>query len=386
MPAIRVVSIIEAAFVTGPAKNLIEFGRRARENAPDGTKVDGSTVDLSFIAYQRGAEREPNAFVTAARAAGLTVDLVRESGRFDTSALAQLRHLIDNRRPDIIQTHNVKSHFLMRVSKLGRRYRWLAFHHGYTTTDLKMRAYNQLDRWSLRAPDHIIAVCSAFAQQLQDKGVASNRITVRHNAIVPFAVPDPEAVAAVRASIPAAPGTPIILSVGRLSLEKGHIDLIHALDHLRGTLGEDRFHLVIAGEGPEREKIEAARDRLGLAAHVTLAGLQHRIAPYYAMADVVAMPSHSEGSPNALLEAMAAALPIVATRVGGIPEIVTHQETALLVESGDVTQMARSIQILLQDREQSERLAQNAERVAQSYSPDAYRQALTRVYQSLLNR
>ena len=142
---------------------------------------------------------------------------------------------------------------------------------------------------------------------------------------------------------------------------------------------------MLVGEGIERPRIEAARRRLGLEEHVTLVGLRGDVRPYYAMADIVAIPSHSEGSPNVLLEAMIAARPIVATRVGGIPEIVTHQETALLVDARDPAAMARELARLLAEQELGRRLAEQARRLAEeSYSPDGYRRALIRLYREIL--
>jgi glycosyltransferase involved in cell wall biosynthesis len=99
------------------------------------------------------------------------------------------------------------------------------------------------------------------------------------------------------------------------------------------------------------------------------------------MAQIAIMASHSEGSPNALLEAMAAGLPIVATRVGGIPEIATHEETALLVGARRPHAMAQAIQRLLKDRGLRDRLSARAKATAASYSPEAYRRSLTAVYQ-----
>src|SRR5262245_14273850 len=151
--AIRVLAIMEAAFVTGSAKNLIEFARCAETPGED-----LPALKFTVVSYQRGKEACPNAFVEAARSAGIPVDIVYERGRFDLSVLRQLKAIVAKRRPEIIQTHNVKSHFLMRVSGLWRTYCWIAFQHGYTTTDFKMRCYNQLDRWSLRAPRRVITV------------------------------------------------------------------------------------------------------------------------------------------------------------------------------------------------------------------------------------
>lgn len=375
---IRIVSIVEAWFVTGQAKNLLEFAQRGR------TQEDGvRQIDLSLVTYQRGAGAgEKNKFVTAAREAGVTLDLVTERGRFDASVLDQIRNIIARRDPDIVQTHNVKSHFLLRVSGLWRTRRWLAFHHGHTTTDFKMRCYNQLDRWSLRAADRVVTVCGAFAHELGGRGVPADRIVVRHNSVKPFCPADSGAVAAVRASLPA--NTPILLVVGRLSHEKGHADLLHALDALR-RMTKDPFHAVFVGDGPEQGKLESLRAKLGLDSAVTMAGLQHDVRPYYEIATIVVMPSHSEGSPNVLLEAMAAGVPVVATRVGGVPEIAIDGETALLVEPRNPGAMAAAIERMLRDQGLRTRLACRAKGLAaEKYSPDAYRRSLVEIYEDVL--
>lgn len=225
-----------------------------------------------------------------------------------------MKAILDTRDPDVVQTHNVKSHFLMRWSGASQTRRWIAFQHGYTTTDFRMRCYNQLDRWSLPGAHHVVTVCRQFADDLVMRGVSAERITVQHNSIKPFPPADLTKAEELRKKFPAS--SQILLSVGRLSHEKGHVDLITALGIVRRKWPSDDFHLVLAGEGPARAEIEKRRDEEGLASHVTLVGLQHDIQPYYSIADLVVMPSHSEGSPNALLEAMIAGTPVVATRAG----------------------------------------------------------------------
>jgi glycosyltransferase involved in cell wall biosynthesis len=365
--------------VTGQAKNLLEFARRGRIPAEGLPRVE-----LSLATYERGAGAgEKNNFVVAAREAGVPLDLITERGRFDASVLPQIREIIARRNPDIIQTHNVKSHFLMRLSGLWKTRHWLGFHHGYTATDFKMKCYNQLDRWSLQKPDRVITVCGAFADQLAEKGVPRDRITVQHNSVKPFVPAGAEQVSALRQQFPA--DTPLLVCIGRLSLEKGQADLLRALDFLRRKLGEERFHVALVGEGVEEARLMALRAELGLEKHVTLAGLQHDVRPYYTCADVVVMPSHSEGSPNVLLEAMAAGVPVAATRVGGVPEIATDGETALLVESRNPEAMARGIQKLLRDPALRAELARNArELVEREYSPEAYRRSMTEIYQEVL--
>jgi glycosyltransferase involved in cell wall biosynthesis len=104
------------------------------------------------------------------------------------------------------------------------------------------------------------------------------------------------------------------------------------------------------------------------------------------MADLMVLPSHSEGSPNVLLEAMAAGLPIVATRVGGVPEIVCHGQTAILVEPRKPRALAHGISLLLSDRSLAKQLSANALRAVLDYSPLARMRALTQIYNELAPR
>jgi glycosyltransferase involved in cell wall biosynthesis len=194
-------------------------------------------------------------------------------------------------------------------------------------------------------------------------------------------------VEALRAGLPA--NTPILLVVGRFSFEKGHADFFTALDILRRQISGKTsvpFHALLAGDGPERQNLEAQAAKLGIESFITIAGLQHDIRPCYSVASMVVMPSHSEGSPNVLLEAMAAGVPVVATRVGGVPEIAVDEQTALLTEPRNPEALAAGIARLLEDPALGERLAASARDLAErDYSPEAYRRALVGIYQKLLD-
>jgi len=379
-PSLRIVSLMEADSVTGPAKNMIQFGRSAGP-------ADETSVCFSFLSYDRKGNAARNTFVSGARQAGLEVDLIRERGPFDPRVIPQMRRLIGAANPHIVQTHNVKSHFLMRLSGLWRDYRWLAFHHGYTWVDAKMRLYNQLDRWSLRVPDHLVAVCGPFAEQLKAYGVAGRRISVLHNSAPLPAAVDREAVEALRRRHGLTPETVVLVAVGRLSSEKGHLDLIRAIASLEGRAGLPPFHLLIVGEGPMRGSIKDRCRGSYLALRVTLTGHQADVGPYYAAADLLVMPSRTEGSPNALLEAMAHGVAVLATRAGGIPEIVTSGESAWLVETGDADSLTEALCRLLVDAALRRRLAAEALRlVKERYTPEQYRRRLLDIYRLLLCR
>jgi glycosyltransferase involved in cell wall biosynthesis len=170
-----------------------------------------------------------------------------------------------------------------------------------------------------------------------------------------------------------------------LSHEKGHADLIRVAAALAAMPGAPRFRVIIVGDGPERENLIKLATQLGVTDRVTLAGFQRNTAPYYGMATVVAVPSHSEGSPNVVLETMAAALPIVANRVGGVPEILEEGVTGLMVEPRNPGAMTKALLRLLSDADLRSRLGAAAKaQAASAHTPEAYRRALVGFYQETL--
>ena len=368
MSRLRLLAIIEAYSITGPAKNLLEFARLA----------PASDVETTIATFTRGASR--NLFIDTARQSGIPVEVIQEAGIYDRSVIQKLRQLVERVRPDVIQTHAVKSHFLARCASLPQRAHWVAFHHGYTWPTLRARLYNQLDRWSLRTARKVLTVSLPFREELIARGVNADRIEIVHNAIQPDWGRGLQNPLALRAKLGIAPHKSVILIVGRLSREKDHLTLLEAVARLAPALNP---HLLVVGEGPERPRIEERIRGLNLTGSVTLTGQQESAEPYYGIAQIAVLSSLSEGSPNALLEAMAAGVPVVATRVGGIPEIATDQESALLVEPGDVAGMSAALANLLEENGRAARLAERAhERIVQSYSPEARVRKLVDIYKN----
>ena len=369
---IRVLALIEAPCVTGPAKNLIGFAGRARPQ-----------VELTVVTYRRPTVPDEG-LLPALASAEIPFQLIDEAGMGDPRVISRLLALLRVERPDIIQTHNTKSHFLMRLTRGSRRTPWIAFHHGFTNRDRKDRFYNRLSRWAMKGADRVVAVCDAFAGDLRAAGVAPQRIFVRHNFVLPFTAPAASEVEALRARLAIPAGTGVMLAVGRLSREKGHADLLEALALLKSCGPLRDFRLVMVGDGPERVNLERQRAALGLDGAVLLAGHQSDVRPFYGMADMVVLPSHSEGSPNVLLEAMSAGLPTVATNAGGIGEIAADGQTVVIVPVRDRRALAEGIRKVWNDPELARRLGVQAKAAAAQFTPDAYAESMIGLYRSLL--
>jgi glycosyltransferase involved in cell wall biosynthesis len=377
MTPLRLLAIIEASSITGPAKNLLEFAQQA-------TAQNVFTTIATFTRASSENQFTETVRETVGRVGGLALETIPERGPFDSETLRALRALAVRVRPDIIQTHAVKSHFLTRLAGLPRHAPWIAFHHGYTWPTLKARAYNQLDRWALRSASRVLTVSVPFRDQLAAFGVRPERIEIVHNAI-PSAwgasACRPEEASALRAASGIPADRKVVLIVGRLSREKDHLTLLDAVNRLRGTMMP---HLVIVGDGPEKSRIEECVRRLKLDEYVTFTGQRISAEPFYGIADVAVLSSLSEGSPNALLEAMATNVPVVATAVGGVPEMVANEGSALLIPPGDPAAMSAAIARLLSEPELAQRLKKRGrELILERHDPEARTRKLVSIYRSL---
>ncbi|MDQ2777761.1 MAG: glycosyltransferase family 4 protein [Acidobacteriota bacterium] len=379
---IKLLAFMEASVVNGAAKSLLNFCDTLKRD-PD------SRVEVTIATFHRGSVQNgvaPNEFVEAVQSRGIKAIVIPERHRFDRDLVAALRKSGAEVNPDIVQTNNVKSHLLVRMSGLNRGRSWIAFHHGYTATDLKVKLYNQLDRWSLRAADRVVTVCGPFRQQLIAAQIPQARIRVVHNsAAISDSIPV-EAANQIRRNLGLGQNTNVLIAIGRLSFEKGHADLIGALDQLRRSRPNLAWKLLMVGSGPEQANLETAVRQFGLEAQVIFTGQQSDVLPFLQISDLMVLPSHSEGSPHVVFEAMSAGVPILATRVGGIPEILTDGQTAVLVPPKNPEAMASGIARLLESPETALSLASRAREIlVERFSHDTYKTTLLRIYDEVLH-
>jgi glycosyltransferase involved in cell wall biosynthesis len=376
--AFRLLSMVEALTVTGPMKPLLMFSSMARNGIGSWRRLDHRIVTTRRPAAAHGRR---DLLKEAAESAG--VDFVTIPERFvgDLRVLSVALRYIRQYRPDVIETHDNKSHFLLFLLRaLHRDIReiaWVAFHHGYTRTSIKVRLYQQLDRLTLRFATRVNTLCKPFAAELASRGVARERISILTNTVEKRDAPAADRAAEARASAGATAGECLLLTVGRLSKEKGHEDLIEAFTAAQ-RMTSSRLRLVIAGDGPERERLEALARRVG--ANVVFLGHVADPWPLYNVADIFVLPSHSEGSPLVLLEAMAASVAIVATAVGGVPEVLTDERTGFLVPPHGVSQLSARIVALAEDPGLRKRLGDAANEELSRHSPEKYAAAVIDIY------
>lgn len=232
-------------------------------------------------------------------------------------------------------------------------------------------------RWAFRTSRAVVTVSQASRRQLSALlGVGEESIKVVPNGVA-FT---PGNRTRTRARLGVDAGEILILAVGNLYPVKGHIVLLRALASL-DSAGRP-WRLVIAGRGAEEATLRCFAETAGIAQRVQLLGYRDDVPDLLAAADIYAMPSLSEGLPLALVEAMFAAKPVVASRVGGIPEVIEHNATGLLVPVGDAKALARGLKCLLADPERARALGEAARETASSrYTLNRMVEAYRRLYE-----
>ena len=218
----------------------------------------------------------------------------------------------------------------------------------------------RVQRWVHRNASHVTAVSEKVAETVVAMGVPRARITVIPNGVdlSRFAHAGGD-----RASLGAANGELVIGSVGCLAARKDYGTLLEALATLERS--GRRFHAALVGDGPEREALEQRARELGVSARTTFLGERADVERLLPAMDVFVLSSREEGIPNALLEAMAAGRPSVATAVGGTPEVLEDGVTGWLVPPADPAALAAALEQTLADPDEARRRGEAARRATE---------------------
>jgi L-malate glycosyltransferase len=287
-----------------------------------------------------------------AAAAGVPVEPLPVANALDLRAGVRLRALVAGH--DVVHFHTARAHALAPFCR-GRGARLVV-----TRRMDYMPRGGIYARWLYnRAVDAVIAISEGVRAALLRGGVRADRIRVVPSGIDVAAVEAaPGAGAAVRAEWGIAREDVMVLLLGALERRKGHAVLLDAAGRLAAAHAALRY--VFAGEGSEHAGLAEAARTLG--ARVVFAGFRRDVAACLAAADVVALPSLHEGLGVAALEAMAAGRPVVASRVGGLAEVVVEGETGIFAEPGEPQSLARALAVLADDADLRARLGEAGRR------------------------
>jgi glycosyltransferase involved in cell wall biosynthesis len=322
----------------------------------------------------------PNGELTRqARLAGIEVENVACGGRVDLGAVARIRDLVRKLDISVLHTHGYKADMYGYAAVRGGTAALISTCHNWTNDTRALRLYASLDRWALRRFPLVAAVSSGVADALRRAGVPAGLVRVIGNGIdidrFRFAAPE------LRAEL-ARGGGPVIGMAGRLVQSKGFDDVIAVASNVLERVPGASF--AILGDGPHRQALEAQAEKASVAGAFVFLGRRGDAERFYASIDIFALPSYNEGMPMTVLEAMAAGKPVIATRVGSIPDIVRDGETGLLYTAGDRDALAQSLSCLAGAPELARRMGARGQDVAvREHSAAAMARQYLKAYEDL---
>ena len=284
--------------------------------------------------------RQDQPLFERARALGVPAERIPCRGRLDWKTVAALRERISGAPHSLLHVHGYKSAFYGWLARRAGVPPIVATLHGPISTSMRLRLYSQIEAWLLRRFDKVCVVSTRMQGELAAAGISADRIALIENGV------DTER---FRPDVPSLPradhGIPadafLFGAAMRLSEEKNPLGLLEAFALVAQRA--PAAWLAIAGDGPLRTGIAAHAERLGIANRLCLMGVRDDLERFYTMLDCFVLPSHYEGSPLALLEAMAAARTVVSTDVGQVSAVLSGLP-ARLVPAGDVPALASAMQ------------------------------------------
>jgi glycosyltransferase involved in cell wall biosynthesis len=352
--------------------------------------LDRAGYDCTLAASFR--ESDASSLVDARRRGCRVVDLPalgREVAPLaDLTALVQILRLIRRERPAIVHTHTSKAGFIGRLAAAIARVPAVIHQpHGHVFYGYygprRTAVFTALERQAARWTDRIITLTDRGATEHVAHGIGRADQYVA----VPSGVPTAELRATVparheaRARLGLEPDAFVVVGLGRLVPIKGFDLLVRALPAVVARIPSARVLLV--GDGAERRHLEAIAAALGVTERLRLTGELMDVTTPLAAADVLAVPSRNEGMGRVIVEGMAIGIPVVATAVGGIPDVVTDGECGRLVEPNDIDALAAALIELGRDDALRRKLGEAGERRAEAFSAPVASAKLLAVYAAL---
>jgi starch synthase (maltosyl-transferring) len=366
---------------------------RALQVLSDAQPGGGMTQLLQFIRWTDPARvvwqfavPDDGPLPDALRALGARVHTLNITSRFDVGAIRRLVKICRDEHFQVVHSHNVRANVHARIGavRAGVPVRISTIHnsvYAYDVSPTKQHLYAAAERRTAAWATRIIAVSDGIASELINRyGIDPAKVVVIPNGIEPDRLQPTRTRAAVREELGIDASVPLVLQIGRLTPQKGYDLLIAAMPAVRERHPEVR--LLCVGDGPDLELLEALAASHHMENRIYFAGHREDVPDLLAAADLIVLASRSEGMPYSLLEAMGMGMAVVATRIGGIAEVVEDETTGVLVPAESPPALASAIIDLLGDEPRRARLGSAARSVVmQRFTAAATAESVVELYQ-----
>lgn len=373
-PYHRIVHLRASNFVGGPEKQIIEHLKRLNKNEFWG--------GIASFKENKGTSE----ILEKAQKEGLPCLEIPMTGPLDFRAQRTLTQIVRDQKADLLCVHGYKACLMGLWAGKSAKIPVLAFSRGDTNENRKVAFYEWLERKTLPAMAGIITVSAEQKRRLESLGIRNKKAWVVHNAVEvglnrnEFSAQREEKIFQ-GLTIPR--GSKLVVSAGRLSPEKGHRYLIEAIAKL-GEKKKDIF-FVFCGDGVCLEDLENQARESGVFEQCRFPGFRRDLPDIFSVMDLLVLPSLTEGLPNVVLEAFASGKPVVATAVGGVPEVVEDGVNGFLVPPANPELLAKAIRTSLSSEGLGQSLGEAGyQKVKTGFTFESQTRKLERIYQELL--
>jgi glycosyltransferase involved in cell wall biosynthesis len=378
--AVRPPMVLHVRVVTGhgggPEKTIL--------NSPRFLSQLGYQSKLAYL-HPPG---DPGIKVLKSRGAPLEAEVlsVPDQGPLDLAVVRRLVRICREEQVEIWHGHDYKSNLLgLLVWPFCRRMKLVTTLHGWTNLSGRMPLYIKLDKWSLKRYAACICVSADLVEECRGLRIPESRIQLVHNAIDTEDYRRTRTVAAAKRELGAPAEGTLIGAVGRLSPEKDFALLIRSVVELRRQ--GNNPHLWIAGDGSARADLEQLLDEFDCRDYVRLLGHVGDPKLFYEAMDVYALSSYREGLPNVVLEAMAMEVPVVATRIAGLPTLVEDGVSGILISPQNEGELVAALARMITDGRLSADLrAAGRLRIEEKFSFARRMEKIVDIYDAVLGR
>jgi succinoglycan biosynthesis protein ExoA len=367
----RVLHLRASNFFGGPERQILRY-----------TQVNGvDSAVASFTGDGCGTE-----FLARASSLGITVFDLPAGKKSILSAIRQLTKLLSEQEVDLLCTHDYRSDIVGIIAARKAHVRCAPFLRGWTGESSAIKLFEVLDRQILRFATRVVCLSETHAKEMRRKPLLANKVRVVTNAIEVTSSNGSRREQFRRALVQRFQLNdehPILVSAGRLSPEKGVSIFVKAMPGILKQHPNAQF--VMFGHGTEINQLRNEVTHSGISKAVTFAGYVADFSELLHGADLLVNPSFAEQVPNVVLEAMAAGIPVIATRAGSVAEIAGEPPCISLVRPGSATEISDQVNAFLHDPPRRNRFRDSAlARLRVAYSPDVQRSQLLNLYRELI--
>jgi glycosyltransferase involved in cell wall biosynthesis len=369
----RILHLISSKGLFGAERVVIELSKGLK-------KKDCHPV----VGVLRNSHNPHTEVIEEARANNVESIIFPCNGKFDMKVVSKIKQYVIKEKIDIVHCHGYKSNIYGLLSS-WKRVPIVATNHNWLTSRLRLKIYCYLDSLWIRLFNRIVAVSEQIASDMMKYGVPSRKIEIIDNGIDLERFNVDTSAINVRRELGLDYNHRVIGAIGHLGYEKGYHYLLKAAGAI--VHKEEAVKFLIVGDGILRSNLGELVAELGIKDSIIFAGYRNDIPEILSVMDIFVISSIKEGLPMVLLEAMASAKPVIATKVGAIPKVIQHGKTGILVNPRDVSALTREIRLLLNDCQKARELGLNGYNyVKNALSADVMAQKYLSIYTSLVVR